>query len=135
MASGWRRERRPTVKYMLLIYTDPNARKSASDAEWGALMQDYFAFTKAIVDSKEHVAGDPLQGVETATTVRVRDGEVLATDGPFTETREVLGGYYIVDVPDLDRATELAAQLPGARRGWDSIEVRPLMELPPDYPG
>lgn len=123
------------MKYMLLIYTDPIAWAAASDEDRGALMGDYYAFTKAIVDSKEHVAGDPLQGIETATTVRVRNGEVLATDGPFTETKEVLGGYYIVDVPDLDRATELAAQLPGARRGFDSIEVRPLMELPADFPG
>jgi hypothetical protein len=122
------------VKYMLLIYSDPKAWESASEEDRAALTGDYYAYTKAIVDSKEHVAGDPLQGAETATTIRVRDGEVLATDGPFTETKEVLGGYYIVDVPDLDRATELASQLPGARRGWDSIEVRPLMELPPDFP-
>jgi hypothetical protein len=122
------------MKYMLLIYSDPTAWAAVSEQEQGALMAEYYAFTKAIVDSKEHVAGDPLQGIETATTVRVRNGEVLATDGPFTETKEVLGGYYIVDVSDLDRATELAAQLPGARRGFDSIEVRPLMELPPDFP-
>ena len=122
------------MKYMLLIYNDGQGFAAASEAEQGQLLGEYFAFTKAIVDSKEHLAGDPLQGLETATTVRVRNGEVLATDGPFAETKEVLGGYYIVDVPDLDRATELAAQLPGARRGWDSIEVRPLMELPADFP-
>ena len=122
------------MKYMLLIYSDGQGYAAASEAEQAELMGEYFAFTKAIVDSKEHVAGDPLQGIETATTVRVRNGDVLATDGPFTETKEVLGGYYIVDVPDLDRATELAGQLPGARRGWDSIEVRPLMELPADFP-
>jgi hypothetical protein len=122
------------VKYMLLIYSEPKAWESLSEAERGAMMGEYYAFTKAIVDSKEHVAGEPLQGVETATTVRVRSGEVLATDGPFAETKEVLGGYYIVDVPDFDRAAELASQLPGARRGLDSIEVRPIMELPPDFP-
>ena len=122
------------MKYMLMIYSDGTGWASAGEEEQGSMMGDYFAFTKAIVDSKEHVAGDPLQGIETATTVRVRDGELLATDGPFTETKELLGGYYIVDVPDLDRATELAAQLPGARRGWDSIEVRPLIELPADFP-
>src|SRR5437763_6447648 len=134
MASPERR-RGATMKYMLLIYSDPKGWASVSEAEQAALMGEYFAFTKAIVDSKERPAGDPLQGLETATTVRVRNGEVLATDGPFAETKEVLGGYYIVDVPDLDRAPELAAQLPGVRRGWDSIEVRPLMELPPDFPG
>ena len=122
------------MKYMLLIYSDPKGWESVSEPEQGALMGEYYAFTKAIVDSKEHVAGDPLQGLETATTVRVRNGEVLATDGPFAETKEVLGGYYIVDVPDLDRATELASQLPGVRRGLDSAEVRPLMELPADFP-
>jgi hypothetical protein len=119
---------------MLLIYSDHKAWESVSEEEQGSLMGEYYAFTKAIVDSKEHLAGDPLQGIETATTVRVRNGEVLATDGPFTETKEVLGGYYIVDVPDLDRATELASQLPGARRGLDSIEIRPLIELPADFP-
>jgi len=122
------------MKYMLLIYSDPKGWASVSEAEQGALMGEYYAFTKAIVDSKEHVAGDPLQGIETATTVRVRNGEVLATDGPFAETKEILGGYYIVDVPDLDRATELASQLPGVRRGLDSTEVRPLMELSADFP-
>ena len=122
------------MKYMLLIYSDGQGYAAASEADRAALTGDYFAFTKAIVDSKEHVAGDPLQGVDTATTVRLRNGEVLATDGPFTETKEILGGYYLVDVADIDRAIELAAQLPGARRGWDSIEVRPLMELPPDFP-
>ena len=95
-------------------------------------MKEYFDYTQAIVDSKEMLAGDPLQGVETATTVRVQDGERITTDGPFAETKEVLGGYYIVDVPDLDRAIELAGKLPGARRGIDSIEVRPLLELPPE---
>ncbi len=75
-----------------------------------------------------------LQPTSTGKRVRWNRGKVTTTDGPFTETKEVLGGYYIVDVPDLDRATELAGQLPGARRGWDSIEVRPLMELPSDFP-
>ena len=122
------------MQYMLLIYDNEKMWPSMNEKERNALMGEYFAFTKSIVDSKEHIAGDPLQGIETATTVRVRNGEVLATDGPFTETKEILGGYYLVDVADIDRAIELAAQLPGARRGWDSIEVRPLMELPPDFP-
>jgi hypothetical protein len=121
-----------TVRYMLLIYSDPEASTGLTPEDGQQIMKEYFDFTQAIVDSKEMVAGDPLQGVETATTVRVRDGERITTDGPFAETREVLGGYYIVDVPDLDRAIELAGNLPGARRGLDSIEVRPLMELPPD---
>ena len=121
------------MKYMLMIWSDPAPWATLPEADQGQIMNEYYAFTQSIIDSKEHVAGDPLQGVDTATTVRVRNGEVLATDGPFAETKEVLGGYYIVDVADLDRATELAAQLPGARRGFDSIEVRPLMELPTEF--
>ncbi len=92
-------------------------------------MGEWFAFTQRIVESGEMVAGDPLQGIETATTVTVRDGETIVTDGPFAETKEVLGGYYIVDVDSLERAQELGAQLPSARYG--RTEVRPLMELPP----
>jgi hypothetical protein len=118
---------------MLLIYSDPKGWEKLAAEDQGQIMGEYYAFTQAIIDSKEHLAGEPLQGIDTATTVRVRGGEVLATDGPFSETKEVLGGYYIVDVADLDRATELAGQLPGCRRGLDSIEVRPVMELPPEF--
>jgi hypothetical protein len=73
--------------------------------------------------------GDPLEGTETATTVRVRNGNVATTDGPFAETKEVLGGYYILDCKDLDEALGYAAKIPGAKNG--AIEVRPIMELPP----
>jgi hypothetical protein len=115
------------MKYMLLIYTDPSAGpKDAAEGE--KLMNDYGTFTQAIVDSKELVAGDPLQGIETATSVRVRNNQTATTDGPFAETREHLGGYYVVDVKDLDRALELAAQIPDARTGV--IEVRPVMSFP-----
>jgi len=117
------------MKYILLIYSDPDAQGAGSDAEQEAEMGEWFAFTQRIVESGEMVAGDPLQGVETATTVTVRDGETVVTDGPFAETKEVLGGYYIVDVDSLERAQELGAQLPSARYG--RTEVRPLMELPP----
>ena len=120
------------MKYMLLIYGDPSKWTDQTEEEGNAVMQEYFAFTGAIEASGELVAGDPLQGIETATTVRVHGGERVLTDGPFAETKEVLGGYYLVDVADLDRALELAAQLPGAVRGYDAIEVRPLAELPPD---
>jgi hypothetical protein len=78
------------------------------------------------------VAGDALQPTATATTVRVRDGKTLTTDGPFAETREQLGGYYLVEAKDLDQATKLAARIPRAQLG--SIEVRPERQLPPDYP-
>jgi hypothetical protein len=118
------------VKYMLLIFNDTKAWEEAPPAASENLMQEYLTFTNAIVESKEMVAGDPLEGPETATTVRVHDGDRVLTDGPFAETREVLGGYYIVDVADLDRALQLAAELPGAKRGLDTIEVRPVRELP-----
>ena len=118
------------MKYMLLIYGDAKKWESVTPDQQGEIMGEYFAFTQTIVDSKEMVAGDPLEGVDTATTVRTKDGDVVTTDGPFAETKEVLGGYFIVDVADLDRAIELAAQLPGAKRGLDSIEVRPIMAIP-----
>jgi hypothetical protein len=113
------------MKYMLLIHTDPSAFDPANvDAVHG----EYFAFTQEILGSGELVAGDALQGSDTATTVRVRDSKTSSTDGPFAETKEVLGGYYIVDVKDLDRALELAAKIPDARTG--SVEVRPVLEMP-----
>jgi hypothetical protein len=118
---------------MLLICTDQDALAKVSDEDQAAIGQEYWAYTQAIIESKEMVAGDPLQGPETATTVQVKDGKRLTTDGSFAETKEALGGYYVVDVADLDRALELAATLPGAKRGFDKIEVRPIMELPPDF--
>lgn len=118
------------MRYMLLIYSDPDAWATLPADEQQALMGEYFAFTQRIVDSKEFVAGDPLQGVETATTVKVRDGATNTTDGPFVETKEHLGGYYIVDCKDLDRAIEIAAEIPDARLG--GIEVRPIQEFPSD---
>ena len=91
-------------------------------------MGEYFAFTAALQESGEMVAGDPLHGVETAISVSVDGGKVTTTDGPFAETKETIGGYYIVDVPNVERAIELAAQIPDARTG--KIEVRQVMELP-----
>ncbi len=115
------------MNYMLLIYDDPQFYASATEAEVGAEMGDYFAFTQRIVDSGEMVAGDPLQGIETATTVTLRDGERVVTDGPFAETKEVLGGYYVVNVDTVERAQELAAQIPAVRHG--RVEVRPIMDM------
>ena len=117
------------MKYMLLIYNEPGQEGRLSDAERDEMMSDYFAFTQRVVDSGEMVSGEPLQGVETATTVCVRDGGSVVTDGPFAETKEVLGGYYLVDVDGLARAQQLAAEIPTAK--WGRIEVRPLMDLPP----
>jgi hypothetical protein len=116
------------MKYMLLIYSEPGAEGAETEAEQEAIMGEWFAFTQRIVDSGEMVAGDPLQGVETAVTVSVRNGETVVTDGPFAETKEILGGYYLVDVDSQARAEELGAQLPSARYG--RTEIRPLMVLP-----
>ena len=114
------------MKYMLLIYTDP-ATGPQNEAEGQKLHAEYMTFTQTIVESGEFAEGAPLQGTETATSVRVRNGKAATTDGPFAETKEHLGGYYVVDVKDLDRALELAAQLPDARTGV--IEVRPVMDM------
>jgi hypothetical protein len=110
------------MKYMLLIYDDPS---SVPDAAMEKVLAEYRAFTQEIVDSKEFVGGERLNGTDTATSVRVRAGKAATTDGPFAETKEQLGGFYLVDVSDLDRALELAARLPAARTGV--IEVRPLL--------
>ena len=111
------------MKYMLMIYMDPNG--TAPEGE----MEGYFSFTDELMKAGKMVAGDPLQGVETATTVTVDSGKTVTTDGPFAETKEILGGYYIVDVDDIDEAIGWAAKIPTAT--WGKIEVRPLMDLPP----
>ena len=120
------------MQYMLLIYGNEAAMKSANPADRDAMIEAYREYTQSIIKSGNMKAGDALQPTATATTVRVRDGKTLTTDGPFAETREQLGGYYLVEAKDLDEATKLAARIPGAHVG--SIEVRPVMQLPPDYP-
>jgi hypothetical protein len=117
------------MKYLLLIYSDPTIQMT--DAESNEMMGEYFAFTHSIVESGEMLAGEPLQGRETATTVAVRDGEAIVTDGPFAETKEVLGGFYMVDTVSLERAQVLAGEIPTAKFG--RVEVRPLLEIPEDY--
>jgi hypothetical protein len=117
------------MRYLLLIYGEPTVYANASQSDLDAMMTEYYDFTEAILESGEHQGGAALQGTETATTVRVRNDETLTTDGPFAETREVLGGFYLVDCKDLDRAIELASRIPDARTGC--VEIRPIMELPP----
>ena len=92
------------------------------------MMTDYRAFTQSIVKAGNFKAGDALQPVSTATTVRVRDGRTMTTDGPFAETREQLGGFFLIDAADLDEAIAVASRLPMVQRG--TIEVRPLVEMP-----
>ena len=114
------------MQYMLLIYDDEQVWANFSEAERGAIFGEYGKLTQELRDSGAYVAGDPLQPIATATSVRVRDGEPLVTDGPFAETKEQLGGYFLVEVDDLDTAIELASKIPGARHG--SVEVRPIIE-------
>jgi hypothetical protein len=116
------------MKYMLLIYgTQPSEEPSAAAVE--QIMNEYWAYEKAVSEAGVRLASDALQGIETATTVQVTEaGERVVTDGPFAETREILGGYYLLEVPDLDAALEWAARCPGAHHG-SKIEVRPIMEF------
>jgi hypothetical protein len=109
-----------------LIYNNESAPQP-SPTELGAIMQDYGAFTKSIQDSGHYIGGKPLQPTTTATSVRVRDGKTLLTDGPFAETAEQLGGYYLIEAANLDDATAIAARIPGAR--WGTIEVRPIWAM------
>jgi hypothetical protein len=120
------------MQYLLLIYGDESVMKNATPGDRDTMVKAYREFTQSLIASGNMKAGDALQPTSTATTVRVRDGKTLTTDGPFAETKEQLGGYYLVEAKDLDQATKLAAGIPGARVG--SIEVRPIMQLPPDYP-
>ena len=115
------------MQYMLLIYGDQNGWETLSEAERGEMMQAYGSFSQELRDSGSLVAGDALEPTETATTVRVRDDETLTTDGPFAETKEQLGGYYLVEADSLDEAIGWAAKIPGARYG--SVEVRPVVVL------
>jgi hypothetical protein len=119
------------MQYLLLIYADESKLKSATQADQNAMFKEYGEFTASIVKTGNMKAGDALQPSSTATTVRVREGKTLTTDGPYAETREQLGGYYLVEAKDLDEALKIAARIPGARTG--SIEVRPIMQLPADY--
>ncbi len=115
------------MQYMLLIYNDENAWAALSDAERESIVGDYFAFTGEIRESGNFVDGAPLHPTSTATAVRVRDGETLVTDGPFAETKEQLGGFYLVEAADADEAIALAARIPGAKYG--TIEVRPVVAV------
>ena len=116
------------MQYMLLIYDDESAWQRMSKEEADGLMGEYFAYTDELRERGAFVEGAPLQPTATATTVRIREGEQLVTDGPFAETKEQLGGYYLIDCDTLDEAIEWAGKVPSARLG--SIEVRPVMEVP-----
>jgi hypothetical protein len=116
------------MQYLLLIYESEAAWAGLSEAEQGKIFQEYMDYTAGIRKSGNYLAGEALQPIATATTVRVKGGKTLTTDGPFAETREQLGGFYMVEAKDLDEAIRLASGIPAARTG--SIEVRPIMPTP-----
>lgn len=112
------------MQYLLMIYQNEADEAKKNEADTAALTDEYGVFTQSIIQSGNFKGGDRLHPSSMATTVRVRDGKTLTTDGPFAETREQLAGYYIVDAKDIDAALAIAARIPGARIG--SIEVRPM---------
>jgi hypothetical protein len=111
------------MKYALLIYSKPGSHEALSEEESAAVHAEYMAISA----EPGCIGGGQLQPVTTATTVRVQDGNALTTDGPFADTKEVFGGYYLFELDNLDRALEVAARVPSARLGG-SVEVRPLVE-------
>ena len=114
------------MRYMLTIFTDESGMTDATPQQIQETMAAYGAFGQEIEAAGAFVAGEGLQPTATATTVRVRDGERLLTDGPFAETKEQLGGFYLLDCKDLDEALGWAAKIPGAQHG--AVEVRPVMD-------
>ncbi|HEU0033181.1 MAG TPA: YciI family protein [Kofleriaceae bacterium] len=115
------------MQYMLLIYNNEKAWQDMGEAERQKHFNAYMQFTQDIKASGHYKAGDALQPVHTATTVRVREGKTQTTDGPFAETRETLGGYYLIEAKDLDEAAKIAARIPDAAIGSGSVEIRPVM--------
>ncbi len=113
------------MQYLLLIYGSESGQNTMNPAELGAMYKEYEKFTGEIIASGNYQGGHELHSTEKATTVRVRDGKPVVTDGPFAETKEQLGGYYLIDAKDLDEATAIAARIPSAKFG--SIEVRPIV--------
>lgn len=116
------------MKFMLLCYDDEQAWEQAGNTALEKAMGEAVKLTHKLDAKGQYLDAAPLHPASTATSVRVRDGKRLVTDGPFAETREVLGGYYIVDVENLDEAVRIAEQHPGARFG--TVEIRPVMEIP-----
>jgi hypothetical protein len=116
------------MQYILLIYGNEAEQKNRSADESAKIFQGYMEFSKSIRESGHFKGGEPLEPVSTATTVRVKGEKVIRTDGPFAETREQLGGFYLIEAKDLDEAVSIAARIPDARGG--SVEVRPVMKIP-----
>ena len=115
------------MKYLCLIYDEEKKMAAMTKTETDAIMGEYFAFTEGIRQNGQYLGGNALQPVHTATTVRVRSGKISTTDGPFAETKEQLGGYYLIEARDLNDAIQVASRIPSARAG--SVEVRPIVEF------
>lgn len=116
------------MKYMALIYSKPNSGPAYGTPEFEPYMAGYFTANQKYADDGVMVAGEALEAADTATTVRVRDGKVETMDGPFAETKEILGGFYLLDCDNLDDAIKYAAMIPTAKHG--SVEIRPVMNIP-----
>jgi hypothetical protein len=116
------------MKYTLMIYDDEKGRGKLSEGQLHQMMGEYQQLTQQLKDAGQYIAGQQLHPTSAATSVRVRDGKRVVTDGPFAETREQLGGYYLINAKNLDEAIEIAGRIPSARQG--TIEVRPVVEAP-----
>jgi hypothetical protein len=115
------------MRYLCIIYDEEKKMAAMPKSESDAFMGEYFAFTEDIKKSGHYIGGEALQPVHTATTVRIRNGKLSTTDGPFAETKEQLGGFYLINAKDLNDAIQVASRIPSARFG--SVEVRPIMEF------
>lgn len=113
------------MKYMLLIYLDENG---LSETERAACYQESAQYAVELSKRKQYLGAGPLHPTSTATSIRVRNNKRVVTDGPFAETREQLGGYFLIDAKDLDEAIEIAGQVPAGR--WGTVEIRPVLEIP-----
>ena len=116
------------MKYLLLICESEAAWETIPPEQQGPIFQEYVELSENLAKAGKLLGGEPLEPVRSASTVRVRDGKTLVTDGPFAETREQIGGFYLVEAENLDEAIAIAARIPGARSGC--VEVRPVMPMP-----
>ncbi|HJS42404.1 MAG TPA: YciI family protein [Gemmatimonadales bacterium] len=115
------------MRYLCLIYEDERWWEKASESDLQQGMADYNGFTESIKKAGNYIGGEALQPTKTATSVRVRNGKISTTDGPYVETKEQLGGYYLIKAKDLNEAVQVASRIPGAKNG--TVEVRPVMEF------
>ena len=115
------------MKYMLILASNPADEPKPDSDTFGPYMGEWAAYSQALVEAGAMVTGEALEGAETASTVQIRDGKRIVTDGPFIESKEVIGGYYVIDVANLDEALDWAAKIPNAHFG--TVEVRPVMEF------